>query len=143
MSRWAGSASTQPDGRSHSYVLLLASFFCQTTIVAMSVLDLLSCIFFFGFCLFFVVKTRRLALKADLGTCTIEDYSLRIQNIPRDVTRDELEEHFKVYGAIARVDRAHAISELMSLVRQRRRLLDKLEKDIAILQKAAMKRDKV
>lgn len=43
---------------------------------------------------------------------------------------------------IARVDRCHAIYELMGLVRQRRKLLDKLEKDIATLQKAAMKSDK-
>lgn len=73
----------------------------QSTIIAMSVLDLLSCIFFFGFCLFFVVKTRRLALKADLGTCTIEDYSVRVENIPPDITRDELVEHFQVYGTVS------------------------------------------
>jgi len=31
----------------------------------------------------------------------------------------------------------------MGLVRQRRKILDKLEKDVALLQKAAMKDDKV
>lgn len=47
--------------------LTIAGLDKRSTINAMALLDLVSCIFYFAFTLFFIVQTRRLALKADLG----------------------------------------------------------------------------
>jgi hypothetical protein len=109
----------------------------RNTINAMAMLDLVTCIFYFSFTLFFIVQTRRLSLKADLGSCTIEDYSIRVKNVPKDVTKEELKEHFERFGAIHEVVRAREVWDLVYLARKRRQCFDKHENAVAALQKAA------
>lgn len=116
----------------------IAGFNKRNTINAMALLDLVTCIFYFGFTLFFIVQTRRLSLKADLGNCTIEDYSIRVQNVPKDVTKEELTEHFEQFGEIHEVVRAREVWDLVFLARKKRQCFDKHEYAVAALQKAAM-----
>lgn len=109
----------------------------RTTINAMAILDLITCVFYFAFSLFFIVQTRRLSLKCDLGNCTIEDYSLRVCDVPLDVTKEELHEHFGQFGAIYEIVRAHEVWELVYLARKRQQCFEKHEYALAALQKAA------
>ena len=110
----------------------------RTTINAMALLDLVTCLFYFGFTLFFIIQTRRLALKADLGSCTIEDYSIRIENVPCDVTKEELQKHFEKFGTIHDIVRAREVWDIVYLARKKRLCYDRHEVAVATLQKAAL-----
>jgi hypothetical protein len=109
----------------------------QQVIIAISIIDLVGCLVFFGFSLFFVVWTLQLAEKADKGVFTIKDYTVRVRNLPEDITEAELRAHFEQWGEIARVDLAHAVCDLIEMVKERRELQDKQDMALAILQRTA------
>ena len=109
----------------------------RQVIIAISIIDLFGCLVFFGFSLFFIVWTQQLAEKADKGVFTIKDYTIRVRNLPQDITEKELREHFEQWGEIARVDLAHAVADLIEMVKERRELQDKQDMALAILQRTA------
>lgn len=109
----------------------------RQVIIAISIIDLVGCLVFFGFSLFFIVWTQQLAEKADKGVFTIKDYTIRFRNLPPDITAAELRSHFEQWGEVARVDMAHAVCDLIEMVKERRELQDKQEKALAILQRTA------
>lgn len=55
---------------------------------------------FFVFSLAFIVWTRKLADKATASTVTIGDYSVRVRNLPPDVTEQELRKYFEAHGEV-------------------------------------------
>jgi hypothetical protein len=69
-------------------------------IVAMSVLDLLSSVLYFGCTLALIWYSRRLAAQADTSTVTVHDYSIRIEELPSDATAQELLGFFEQYGEV-------------------------------------------
>lgn len=55
---------------------------------------------FLVFSLTFIIWTRKLADKATASTVTIGDYSVRVRNLPPDVTEQELRKYFEAYGEV-------------------------------------------
>mmetsp|Transcript_4883 Transcript_4883/g.14853 ORF Transcript_4883/g.14853 Transcript_4883/m.14853 type:complete len:772 (+) Transcript_4883:494-2809(+) len=107
------------------------------TLVALSVIDMLAVLAFFGFCLYFITWTYRKAKNTLQTTVTIKNYSVRVRDVPHDVDVEDLWEHFSKYGEVARIDLAYACFDLMDMVMERHKIVDKCERALAVLQRSA------
>ena len=70
-------------------------------IVAMSVLDVLSTVVYFGCTLALIWYSKKLAAQADTSTVTVHDYSVRVEHLPPDATAQELLAFFEQYGDVS------------------------------------------
>jgi len=112
-------------------------------ITGIALLDMSCILIFFLFCLWFMLWNKKLAAKTDAGRVTIQRYAVRVRGVPRDVTPEELKEHFERYGEVARVDVAFSVYGLIDMVDTRWNLQSKVERDTARLQRAAELKPKV
>mmetsp|Transcript_23311 Transcript_23311/g.64404 ORF Transcript_23311/g.64404 Transcript_23311/m.64404 type:complete len:924 (+) Transcript_23311:130-2901(+) len=111
----------------------------RSSIITMTALDLAMTVVFFGFCIFLIWNTKRLTKLADEHTVTIADYAVRVQFVPKDVTKEELKAYFEEWGPVVQVDLARRCSELVTLVEDRQKILHALDLAIAKLQREAEK----
>eukprot|EP00983_Pelagomonas_calceolata_P127638 1161425-Pelagomonas_calceolata.AAC.7 len=72
----------------------------RSSIITMTALDLAMTVVFFGFCIFLIWNTKRLTKLADEHTVTIADYAVRVQFVPKDVTKEELKAYFEEWGPV-------------------------------------------
>ena len=73
----------------------------RTVIIALSALDLVALFGYFGFTLYFIVWTQRLAKSADENIVTIKDYSVRVRDVPPNASIEELKKFFDKWGEVS------------------------------------------
>ena len=112
----------------------------QSTITALSFLDLSMCLVFFIFTISFILWTQRLAAKADEDTITIRDYSAKVTGLPGDVEADEVKRFFEgKWGAVVRIDLARPCHRAIQLLHKNAVRVTKEERVLARLQMATTK----
>jgi len=93
-----------------------------------SIMDFLCTLAFFGFLIYY----RRAQLKAqraiETRVVTAADYSIRVTNLPADVTEEEISDHFAHFGDIAKMDGLDQVTVCYRGYAERARLLDLREK---------------
>ncbi|MEW5317928.1 MAG: hypothetical protein WDW38_009187 [Sanguina aurantia] len=106
-------------------------------IVAMAAMDVSGALVYFITTLSMIYVFRVLARNADDATVMLHDYSVRVQDLPKDTEEDELRSYLEKYGDIQSVELARSVSDLLRLVYERKNIIEKLDTSMALLQRHA------
>ncbi|GFR42972.1 hypothetical protein Agub_g3971 [Astrephomene gubernaculifera] len=114
----------------------------RSLLVAMTVLDMLGVLLFFGYSAFMIWFVRVTARAADRNTTTIKDYAVRVAGgLPPDTGEEALQEYLVAAAGegaeIVQVELCRKVDSLLALVLERGVVVQQLERARAELQRTA------
>ncbi|EFJ48171.1 hypothetical protein VOLCADRAFT_117676, partial [Volvox carteri f. nagariensis] len=113
----------------------------RSLLVAMSALDLVGVVAFFGFAMFMIYRVRRTAHASDASAATLKDYSVRVEGLPPDTSAAALKDYLtKAAGEgveVAEMELCRCVDNLVALVVERGKLVEQHELTLAKVQRTA------